>query len=151
MMHLFGTRVKTYLNNLTSKVRPKKIIICTIYYPSEKKSGGWADMPLKLLGYDSNPQKLQTLIKQIFTRSTSTISLPNAEVMGVPLFAALDGTHEEDYCERAEPSAIGGSKLGNLLMNAVMDSSYNASEIRDSSSNASEIRVDLFEGYKMKR
>jgi hypothetical protein len=141
MMHLFGPRVRAYLDKLTSKVRPKKIIICTIYYPSEKESGGWADYALKLLGYNSNPKKLQTLIKQIFTRATSTIALPDVEVMGVPLFAAMDGKHDEDYCERVEPSAIGGSKMGNLLMNAVIHDSCTTSDIK----------VDLFESFKMSR
>ena len=94
-MHLFGTRVQAYLESLTSKVKPKKILICTIYYPSEAKSGGWADTPLRLLGYDSNPKKLQALIRQIYTRATSSITIPQTEVVPVPLFVAMDGTQAE--------------------------------------------------------
>ncbi len=115
-LHLFKIRVKNYLQSLTSKCKPKKILICTIYYPSTQPDGGWADVPLRLLGYDSNPSKLQALITQIFTQATSEIELEGTEVIAVPLFAALNGTEPEDYEQRAEPSASGGSKMARLIM-----------------------------------
>jgi hypothetical protein len=34
-LHLFGTRVQSYLERLTSKTRPKIIVVCMIYYPDE--------------------------------------------------------------------------------------------------------------------
>ena len=55
-VHLFGTRIRTYVDNMTRKNRPKKILICMIYYPDEAPGGSWADSVLGLLGYNHNPQ-----------------------------------------------------------------------------------------------
>ena len=55
-LHLFGTRIRTYVDNMTRKIRPKKILICMIYYPDETPGGSWADSVLGLLGYNNNPQ-----------------------------------------------------------------------------------------------
>ena len=42
-LHLFGTRIQSYVDRLTSKRRPKIIVICMIYYPDESAGGSWAD------------------------------------------------------------------------------------------------------------
>lgn len=34
--HLFGTRVQKYITDLTSKVKPKKVLICVSYFDSMK-------------------------------------------------------------------------------------------------------------------
>ena len=38
----------------------------------------------------------------------------------VPLFLALDGKDSNDYCERVEPSDLGGQKMATLLMDAIV-------------------------------
>ncbi len=43
---------------MISKNKPKKIIICSLYFLDEKATGGWADKQLKFLGYDNDPTKL---------------------------------------------------------------------------------------------
>mmetsp|Transcript_17441 Transcript_17441/g.40540 ORF Transcript_17441/g.40540 Transcript_17441/m.40540 type:complete len:154 (-) Transcript_17441:1158-1619(-) len=69
--HLFQTRMEHYLRSLTSKTRPKKILVCMIYYPDENSSiPSWAGGPLAALGYNSNPEKLQTLIRKTFQEAT---------------------------------------------------------------------------------
>jgi hypothetical protein len=120
-LHLFGTRVEAYLKNLTSRQRPKKILICMIYYLDEQTTGGWADTALAALGYNSNPEKLQSLIRRIYEDATKRIKVPGTEVVAVPLFAALDGTHTEDYIQRVEPSARGGEKMAGLLMDGIVN------------------------------
>jgi len=119
-LHLFRIRVKSYLANLIGSARPKKILVCMIYFPDEKPSNSWADFALNALGYDSNPEKLQLMIRSVFEDATKKIDLgTDIEMVGVPLYAALNGKHSTDYCERAEPSAKGGEKMAKLIMDAV--------------------------------
>jgi hypothetical protein len=49
----------------------------------------------------------------------SSIRIPGSQVVPVPLFAALDGTRSEDYVARVEPSAIGGRKMAEFLLNVI--------------------------------
>lgn len=44
---------------------------CDLLWPGN----GWADGVLAALSYNSNPQKLQTIIRRIFTLATSQISI----------------------------------------------------------------------------
>ena len=110
-LHLFGTQVEQYIKELTSVTTPKAVLVCMIYYPDETPSGSWADQVLQLLGYDSDPTKLQTLIRKTFQHATSRITVPGSVVIPVPLFEVLDGKNQEDYRARVEPSALGGQKM----------------------------------------
>lgn len=49
--------------------------------------------------------------------------MPGSEVIPVPLFNALDGKHTIDYVARVEPSAIGGKKLAEFLLDVIDDPS----------------------------
>ena len=69
-IHLIEKRVQEYIELITSKTKPKKILICMIYYPDEAQDSSWADTPLGALGYNSNPAKLQTIIKRMFEEAT---------------------------------------------------------------------------------
>ena len=40
-INLFKDQLTNYLTNLTFKTKPKKIIVCCIYYPDENQTGGW--------------------------------------------------------------------------------------------------------------
>ena len=69
--HLFGVRIQKYIDALTKKTKPKKILVCMIYYPDENhKSPSWANGTLGALGYNRNPEKLQSLIKKAFEEAT---------------------------------------------------------------------------------
>lgn len=120
-VHLFHIRIQAYINNILSRrsARPKKILVCMIYFPDETATDSWADRVLSLLGYDSNPQKLQLIIKRIFELATLNIRVPGVQVVGVPLFTVLNGKISNDYSQRVEPSASGGKKMAKLIMDYV--------------------------------
>ena len=59
-----------YIEALTSKTRPKKILVCMIYYPGVDNVPSWANTALGALGYNQNPEKLQVLIRKVFEEAT---------------------------------------------------------------------------------
>lgn len=71
MTHLFGTRVQKYIERLTAKTKPKQVIVCMIYYLDETVTPSWAGPALAALGYNNDPDKLQLLVRKIFTEATS--------------------------------------------------------------------------------
>ena len=38
----------------------------------------------------------------------------------MPLFEVLDGKNTSDYCQRVEPSAAGGEKMGAFLVEKIL-------------------------------
>jgi len=120
MVDLFGNRVQNYVSRLVAHRKPKKVIICMIYYLDQKSTGSWADGALSCLCYDACPWRLQSGIAKAFELATSKIAIPGVEVVPVPLFRVLDGTRTEDYCQRVEPSPIGGEKMAKTLMEVVL-------------------------------
>jgi hypothetical protein len=126
MVHLFGTRVRKYVEKLTTKTRPSKTLVLMIYFPDETPSPtSWAGPALSCLGYDRTPQKLQMLIRRAYIEATSNIALDGTEVIPVPLFQVLDGTDPNDYVERVEPSSQGGRKIAELLLDLILDRKQN--------------------------
>ena len=63
-------RTQMYIEALTSKTRPQKILVCTIYYPGVDNVPSWANDALGALGYNQNPAKLQLLIRKVFEEAT---------------------------------------------------------------------------------
>jgi hypothetical protein len=111
---IFGKQVQRYVARMTEKQKPRAVVICMIYYPLEAGAGvqpSWADMPLRLLGYNSFPGQLQTAIRKIYDTATKKIEIPGTEVVPCALFEVLDGKAEEDYSARVEPSVEGGRKI----------------------------------------
>lgn len=49
----------------------------------------------------------------------STIRIKGSEVIPVPLFNALDGKNSNDYIARVEPSAAGGKKMAEFLLDII--------------------------------
>lgn len=119
---LFKNRVETYVSNLVSKQKPKKVIVCMIYFLDEEASGGWADGPLACMRYNSDPNKLQTMIRRTFELATKRIRISGTEVVAFPLFEVLDGKTTGDYLQRVEPSPQGGRKMAAALAEAVFNS-----------------------------
>jgi hypothetical protein len=112
-------RTQKYIEALTSKTKPAKILVCMIYYPDESNTPSWANASLGALGYNKNPAKIQLLIRKFFEEATSSIKITGTEVIPIPLFHSLDGTRSNDYVARVEPSAVGGKKMAELLLDAV--------------------------------
>jgi hypothetical protein len=124
-IHLFKTRIQTFLINLLSSqphsTYPAHIYICMIYYLDETPGNSWAEPALTALQYNSNPKKLQLIIMKLFQLATQEIKILGTQVTGIPLFSILNGQDSKDYVERVEPSAIGGKKMGMFLVNEMME------------------------------
>eukprot|EP00603_Paraphysomonas_imperforata_P012124 CAMPEP_0114451308 /NCGR_PEP_ID=MMETSP0104-20121206/913_1 /TAXON_ID=37642 ORGANISM="Paraphysomonas imperforata, Strain PA2" /NCGR_SAMPLE_ID=MMETSP0104 /ASSEMBLY_ACC=CAM_ASM_000202 /LENGTH=70 /DNA_ID=CAMNT_0001623485 /DNA_START=844 /DNA_END=1056 /DNA_ORIENTATION=- len=60
---------------MTAHQKPRAIVVCMIYFLDETPGNGWADGVLAALSYNSNPEKLQTLIRRIFALATSEIEI----------------------------------------------------------------------------
>ena len=130
---LFKNRVENYIKRLVGKRKPKKVLACMLYYPDQVGRGGWADCALSALGYNLAPAKLETLIRTVFRLATSQIRIAGTEVVGVPLFKAMDGKDTSDYCERVEPSPSGGAKMAELLIETIIknNSTLDSTETRE--------------------
>lgn len=116
---MFKDDVEKYVLKLIGNKRPKKIIICMIYYPDQKETGSWADKTLGALNYNSNPEKLQCAIEQMFIHATCQIKIPGCEIIPFPMFKVLDGKDTNDYIDRVEPSNQGGNKLAVAFCNMI--------------------------------
>lgn len=117
---MFKQKTKEYLEQLVVKQKPKRIVVCMLYHLDQQPGGSWADQVLGMLGYDTNPAKLQAVIKRVFELGTSQIQIEGTEVVACPLFRALDGTDTGDYIQRVEPSSQGGQKMASLLLPHVL-------------------------------
>lgn len=120
MIHLFSTRIQSIVSRIVAKQKPKLILVCMIYYLDEKPGNSWAEVVLRILGYNRNPDKVQEVIRQLFRLATQQIRIPGSEVIAVPLFEVLNGKDTTDYCERVEPSAKGGERMGEFLVEKVL-------------------------------
>ncbi len=119
-VRLFGKRVQSYATALIQgSHRPSRIIACMIYFPDEMYSESWANTALGSLGYNTSPEKLQAAIKYVFENATSQIQIPGVDILPFPLFRVLDGKCTEDYVARVEPSAQGGRKMAEALLEAM--------------------------------
>lgn len=118
-LDLFGNAVRRYVLRIIGPVRPRKVIVCMIYFLDEEGSS-WADAALASLGYDRDPARLQAAIRAIFRLATKRIRIRGTDVVAFPLFEVLDGRSTTDYVSRVEPSASGGKKMAQALMREVL-------------------------------
>ena len=133
---LFGNRVENYVRRILNGRRPKRVVICMIYYLDVVGRGSWADCFLQALCYDCAPSRLQSAIKKVFMLATKRIKIEGVEVVPFPLFEVLDGTDTRDYVQRVEPSVVGGRKMAKALMDAIYGRS-NGGETEDEGSDSS--------------
>jgi|SRR5581483_10468133 len=122
---LFKNQIESYILKLIPKdlaKRPKKILVCMIYYPlmTAGAQNGWAKSTLDMLGYFKQPTLLQEAIQQLFIHATSQISIPGSKVIPVPLYESLDGKDVRDYVALVEPSNSGGRKMAEQLISHLM-------------------------------
>lgn len=119
-VRLFRDQLQDYVMRLVAVRKPRKVLICMIYYPAVAGMGSWADPALSALSYNSNPQRLQNAIAAVFEHAVSQIHVPGTEVVPVPLFQILDGCDAGDYVARVEPSARGGRKMAEALLSFIV-------------------------------
>ncbi len=108
-VRLFREGIQHYVGKIIKLRRPKKIIVCGIYFPC-MYGEGWADTTLWLMRYNSYPGKLQTIIKSIFTEALRDLKVCEIKVEYLPLYKILDPHDPDDYVSRVEPSNKGGKK-----------------------------------------
>ena len=117
---LFRDATASYLKTLLGTRKPRAIIACMLYYLDEKEGGSWADFTLSKLGYNSDPTKLQLIMREIYKRGTSHMQVGDIPVVPVPLYEALDGKDTNDYVQRVEPSAQGGQKMAKTILDHLL-------------------------------
>jgi len=111
---LFGRDIASYINKLTSKCKPKHILVCMIYYPDLNCIDSWANRTLSLLGYDTDPSKLQLIIQHVYQQATRKLF-----TTPIPLFEVLNCYDSNDYVQRVEPSVKGGRKIAEYFLNTL--------------------------------
>lgn len=119
---LFKSRVEEYVTKLVEKNKPRAVIVCMIYFPLEAqaaKQKGWADVPLRALGYNGSPGRLQTAIQKMYELGTEKIQIPGVRVIPMALYEVMDGKNADDYVERVEPSVEGGRKMATRLAHEI--------------------------------
>lgn len=111
--HMFGTQIQHYITRLTAKTKPRAVIACMIYYPLESglDQTSWADAKLDFLGYNSDPEQLQTAIRALYEFATKNIKAEGTNVIPYALYEPLNGKSADDYTARVEPSGEGGKKM----------------------------------------
>ena len=99
---------------------PSKILVCMFYYPDQSSVDGWAGPVLRAIGYHKNPARVERLIRKAFQEAIATIQIPGCpQVIPVPLYQVLDGKSPADYVASVEPSAVGGNKLAEFLLDVI--------------------------------
>lgn len=116
LIDLFLTKVKRYILKLIQNQKPKKIIICGIYYPCEMEQKSCFDTTLNLIGYNSNPGKIKVIIENIFKHAIQKINIEGVETIHIPMHNVLNSKDDKDYVERVEPSVQGGEKIAKKIL-----------------------------------
>ncbi|MCJ1330418.1 hypothetical protein MMC10_007101 [Thelotrema lepadinum] len=127
---LFRDKIQAYIKHLISKQKPRAVIVCMIYFPLEAGLSdrvGWADLALKLLGYNLWPGRLQAAIRKIYEIATKPMTVEGTEIVPCALFDVLDGKRAEDYVARAEPSVLGGRQIA-LYLEKILGHALNRSD-----------------------
>jgi len=118
---LFHDEIEKAVRRMVAGARkPKKVLVCMIYYLDERPGGSWADGVLAALGYDAEPAKLQHIISTLFERIAARgFAVDGTQVEAFPMFRVLDGKDSADYVQRVEPSVQGGRKLARAFVDAL--------------------------------
>ncbi|KAJ8905652.1 hypothetical protein NDN08_002158 [Rhodosorus marinus] len=119
MVRLFGEKTRLYIEKLVSLRKPRLVLVCMLYFPDENQTGSWADLPLRVLGYDAQPAKMQAVLRQLYLTATSEITIAGTKIVPVALYEALDPKDTEDYVQRVEPSDIGGQKMARHIWQTI--------------------------------
>merc|ERR1719198_485506 len=71
---LFGNAIKDYVLRVIGSTRPKKVVVCCIYFLDEQ-GHSWAVTALAALDYNRNPARLQEAIRAIYRLATRRIRI----------------------------------------------------------------------------
>ena len=115
-LYLFRVNGVRYIKKVTSVTMPHKIGVCMLYNLDEANVSSWANATLGCLCYSCFPSMLQYRINLIYRYGISRIKLRGTTIVPIRLCEALDGKDTQDYCERVEPSIIGGRKMARLIL-----------------------------------
>ncbi len=120
LCHIFRDGMQDYLEKLTSKRKPKKIVLCFLYFPHENtKKHSWANTKLAMLGYNTAPYKAQSAFHALFDLAIKQVQLPGVQLVPHALFNVLDSSDpSRDYVERVQPSEQGGTKMAESFLSA---------------------------------
>lgn len=116
LLHMFGDKLAEYIRRLVERRKPRKVLVCMIYFPDVGGTGSWADTALSALSYNSDPRRLQSAIVSVFEQAVCKIHIPGTQVVPVPLFRVLDCQDSGDYVARVEPSVEGGRKMAQAFL-----------------------------------
>lgn len=116
IIELFTTKLNAYILELTSINKPKQIIVCGMYYPCIPVCESWANKVLNILQYDTQYSKVHNIIDIIFNECICKLE----NVTPLKLSDVLDYTSTKDYVARVEPSAIGGAKIAQAIVNSIL-------------------------------
>ena len=120
-IRLFRDQTKSFVQRLIAHRKPRLVVVCMLYYLDKLPGGSWADYTLQKLGYDTDPEKLQLVMRQVYHHATRRIQLDcGTPCEAVPLYEALDGNTSSDYVQRVEPSSKGGLKMAKLILNRLL-------------------------------
>lgn len=123
-VNFFRDEIQSYIYKLISKNKPSTIVICMLYYPDEKKSGGWADQVLAHLSYNHDPSKLQEAVYKIYEKAICEIKIDGVDLIYLPWSKVLDGKDTNDYVERVEPSSNGSEKMASYFVQSFNKKNY---------------------------
>jgi hypothetical protein len=120
LIRLFKDTMEEYISQLTSKCKPKKVVVCFLYFPHEDESAtSWADLRLSALGYNRRPHKAQEAYRAIFDLAIKQVKVPGIDIVPHALYDVLDASKSsEDYVERVQPSELGGKKMAKSFLKA---------------------------------
>ena len=119
---LFFDGLQRYIEDVLreAKARPRRVAICSIYFPAIDGSG-WADRALGALKYSEHPEKVHLLLRTLHERAIKRVRVPGVETVHVPFYEALDFRDPTDYVARVEPSEKGGKKMAAALWRALVE------------------------------
>jgi len=98
-----------------------RALVCMIYYPQERSDRkSWASLALRALGYDSDPSKLQLVIREVFEQGLQKLTVEGTRIVPIPLYTVLNASDGRDYEHRVEPSVEGGRKMATAFLDALL-------------------------------
>lgn len=116
---LFVRGAEQYIGKLVAKTRPRMVVLCGLYYLDEAVVPSWAGGVLRLLGYNSRPERVQRVVDRVF-EGLKGVHVDGVEVVPVALSEALNGKETADYVARVEPSERGGEKIARLIWRTIL-------------------------------
>lgn len=118
---IFLEQTQRYIEKLTSRTRPRCVIVCMFYYPSVVVEG-WASFFLDKMGYKEHPRHIHRIIDNVYESCTKQIRIKGTRVIPVHLGRVLDWKSGEDYVACVEPSESGGLKMARRFLKEIKNS-----------------------------